>query len=167
MATSIFVNLPVRDLDASKAFFAGLGYSFNEQFTDEKAACMVIDDRMFAMLLVEPFFATFVDKPVADARASTEVLVALSFYSAHEVRAKAETALSFGARRHKEPQDLGRMFQWGFEDLDGHIWELLWADPAHSRADCAHARTACRTALSAPVPLWHSTYRAGPRRTTA
>jgi uncharacterized protein len=131
MPTNIFVNLPVRDLDRSKAFFAGLGYTFNDQFTDDKAACLVIDDRIFAMLLVEPFFATFVDKPVADARVSTEVLVALSFDSADEVRSKVETALSLGARRYKEPQDLGFMFQWGFEDLDGHIWELFWMDPAH------------------------------------
>ena len=130
MPTNIFVNLPVRDLDRSKAFFAGLGYTFNDQFTDDKAACLVIDDRIFAMLLVEPFFATFVDKPVADARASAEVLVALSFDSADEVRSKVETALSLGARRYKEPQDLGFMFQWGFEDLDGHIWELFWMDPA-------------------------------------
>jgi uncharacterized protein len=131
MSTSIFVNLPVADLDRAVAFFTGLGYRFDPRFTDDKAACMVIGDTIYAMLLRREFFATFIDKPVADATAGSEVLVALDFDSADDVRRTCEAAFSLGARRYKEPQDLGSMFQWGFEDPDGHIWECFWMDPAY------------------------------------
>jgi predicted lactoylglutathione lyase len=131
MTRNIFVNLPVQDLERSKAFFTALGFRINPQFTGETAACVVISDTIYAMLLVHAHFSQFTPKPIADATTSTEVLVALSCASADEVRSLCTTAFAHGARRIREPQDLGFMFQWAFEDLDGHIWELFWMDPAH------------------------------------
>lgn len=130
MTTRIFVNLPVKDLDRSVAFFTGLGYTFNPQFTDDSATCMVISEDIFVMLLVESRFKTFTPKPVADAAAATEVLVSLSAESRDDVRAICEKAFAAGGRRYKEPEDHGFMYGWGFEDLDGHIWEYVWMDPA-------------------------------------
>jgi predicted lactoylglutathione lyase len=131
MATKIFVNLPVQNLDRSVSFFAKLGYTFNPQFTDENATCMVIAEDIYAMLLVEKFFKTFTPKPVADARQTTEAIVALSLDSREAVDTLVKTALESGARRYTEPKDHGFMYQWGFEDPDGHIWEYFWMDPAH------------------------------------
>jgi len=131
MSTQIFVNLPVKDLNRSVAFFTRLGYTFNPQFTDENATCMIVGESIFVMLVVEKFFKTFTPKPIADAKTSTEVLVALSAPSRDGVNRIVETALAAGARRYKEPKDHGFMYEWGFEDLDGHIWEHLWMDPAH------------------------------------
>lgn len=128
---SMFVNLPVKDLKRSVEFFTKLGYTFNPQFTNENATCMVIGDNIFAMLLVEKFFKTFTPKPIADARTTTEALVALSAESRDAVNQIVERALAAGARRYKEPEDHGFMYAWGFEDLDGHIWEHFWMDPAH------------------------------------
>jgi predicted lactoylglutathione lyase len=129
--TNMFINLPVSDLNRSVAFFKKLGYTFNPQFTDENATCMIIGGNNYAMLLVRDYFKTFTPKPVADAKQTTESLVALSVNSRDEVNRIVETALAAGARRYKEPTDYGFMYQWGFEDLDGHIWEYLWMDPAH------------------------------------
>jgi predicted lactoylglutathione lyase len=130
MSTKIFVNLPVKDLDRSKAFFGALGYSFNPQFTDENAASMVIADDIFAMLLVEPFFQGFTPKPIVDATSATEVLIALSAESREEVDALVDKAVAAGAVNYAEPQDHGFMYQRSFQDLDGHLWEILWMDPA-------------------------------------
>jgi uncharacterized protein len=130
MSTKIFVNLPVKDLNRSVEFFTTLGYKFNPQFTDENATCMIIGEDSFVMLLVEKFFKTFTPKPIADAKSGTEVLVALSANSREEVNFMVETALAAGARRYKEPDDKGFMYGWGFEDLDGHIWEYFWMDPS-------------------------------------
>jgi predicted lactoylglutathione lyase len=126
----IFVNLPVRDLGRSVEFFTKLGYAFEPKFTDDNATCMIIADDIFAMLLVEPYFQSFTPKPVADAKKSSEVIVALSMDSRDAVNRHVETALVAGAGRYAEPKDHGFMYQWGFEDLDGHIWELFWMDPA-------------------------------------
>lgn len=126
----IFVNLPVRDLERAKSFFASLGYTFNPKFTDEKATCMVISEHIFAMLLIEPFFASFIDRPISDARAVTEVLVALTCESRAQVDEVCNAAFAAGARRYGEPRDHGFMYQWGFEDLDGHKWEYFWMDPS-------------------------------------
>jgi predicted lactoylglutathione lyase len=126
----IFVNLPVQNLVKSKEFFAKLGYTFNPQFTDDNAACMVIGEDIYAMLLVEKFFKTFTPKPVVDAKSSTEAITALSLPSRAAVDRTVNTALSAGARRYTEPKDHGFMYQWGFEDLDGHIWEYFWMDPS-------------------------------------
>jgi len=128
--TKIFVNLPVKDLARAVEFFTKLGYKFNPQFTDENATCMIVGNDIFVMLLVEPYFKTFTPKPLADAKASTEALVALSAKSRDEVNRIVEIALAAGARRYAEPKDHGFMYQWGFEDLDGHIWEHFWMDPA-------------------------------------
>jgi predicted lactoylglutathione lyase len=129
--TSIFVNLPVRDLARSMEFFKKLGYTFNPQFTDENGACMIVDDRIHVMLLVEKYFKTFTPRPVCDGKSATESILALSATSREAVNRMVETALAAGARRHKEPRDHGFMYEWGFEDLDGHLWEYFWMDPAH------------------------------------
>lgn len=129
MARKIFVNLPIKDMARSRAFFEALGFSFNPQFSNEQGACMVISEDGYVMLLVEPFFQTFTNKPVADARASSEVLVCLSCDSRAEVDALVKKAVAAGGRTYKAPQDHGFMYGHGFEDLDGHIWELMWMDP--------------------------------------
>ena len=130
MSTKIFVNLPVKDLNRSIEFFTKLGYKFNAQFTDENATCMIVGEDIFVMLLVEQFFKTFTPKSIADAKSSTEVLVALSADSCDEVNRIVETAFAAGAKRYKEADDRGFVFGWGFEDLDGHIWEYIWMNPA-------------------------------------
>ena len=130
MATQIFVNLPVKDLSRSKQFFEALGYSFNPQFTNDSGGCCVISEHIYAMLLTEPFFATFTPKKIADAKASTEVLVCLSCESRAAVDALVAKAVAAGGRTLKDAQDHGFMYAHGFEDLDGHIWELVWMDPS-------------------------------------
>jgi predicted lactoylglutathione lyase len=131
VSKKIFVNLPVKDLARSVEFFTKLGYTFNPQFTDENATCMVISEDIFVMLLVEKYFGTFTPKAIADAKQTSEVLVALSCDSRAEVERVVNAALAAGARRYREPNDLGFMYQWGFEDLDGHIWEHFWMDPTN------------------------------------
>jgi len=127
MATQqIFVNLPVRDLPRSMAFFGKLGFDFNDQFTDEKAACMVVSDSIYVMLLTERFFATFTGKPVCDAHAGTEVLVCLSRDSRAAVDEMVRKAVEAGGRVPREPEDHGTMYGHAFEDPDGHIWELMY-----------------------------------------
>jgi len=129
MGRKIFVNLAVKDMKRSQAFFRALGFDFNPQFTNEQGACMVVAEDIFVMLLVEPFFATFVKKPISDARKSTEVLVCLSCDSREEVDALVKKALAAGGTAPNAPQDHGFMYGHGFEDLDGHVWELVWMDP--------------------------------------
>src|SRR5215471_15276811 len=128
MPTKIFVNLPVKDLERSKAFFAKLGYSFNPQFTDERAACMVISEDIYTMLLSEPFFKTFTRKEIADAAKTTEVLVALSAESRGQVDEMLLKALAAGAQEARQPMEHESMYGRSFEDLDGHIWEVFWMD---------------------------------------
>ena len=130
MARKIFVNLPIQDMERSQAFFRALGFDFNPQFTNEKGACMVISEDIFAMLLVEPFFQTFTKKPIADARKGTEVIVCLSCESRAEVDDLVRKALAAGGTAPNAPQDHGFMYGHGFEDPDGHVWELVWMDPA-------------------------------------
>jgi predicted lactoylglutathione lyase len=129
----IFVNLPVKDLAKSKEFFQSIGYTFNPQFTDENAACMIISDDIFAMLLTEKYFATFTPKKVADGKQTAEVMNALSLPSRAAVDELVNKALAAGAKRYCEPKDHGFMYQWGFEDPDGHIWEYLWMDPSFAQ----------------------------------
>jgi hypothetical protein len=131
MSTKVFVNLPVKDLERSKAYWQKLGYSFNPQFTDDKAGCMVVSDTIYAMLITEPFFKTFTPKPIADAKTSTEVLVALSFESRAAVDEFASIALANGAKEAKPAQDHGFMYQRSIEDIDGHIWEPFWMNASH------------------------------------
>lgn len=129
MATKIFVNLPVKDLKKSMAFFEALGYSFNPQFSDDTAACMVISEDIYSMLLTHEKFKDFTPNKIADAKASTEVIVALSCDSKKEVSDIVKKALDAGATRYTEPKDYGFMVQDGFQDLDGHIWEFVYMDP--------------------------------------
>lgn len=124
----VFINLPVQDLDASKRFFNALGYDFNPAFTNEDAACMVISETIFVMLLVTPFFQQFTVKPIADARAGTEVITCLSAESRGAVDALVEKALAAGASEPQPARDLGFMYQRGFQDLDGHLWEVAHMD---------------------------------------
>ena len=128
MSTKVFINLPVKDLAKSKTFFEGLGYSFNPQFSDENAACMVISDTIYAMLLVESYFKTFTNKEICDAKKSTEVLIALDAASKEEVQQMVAKAEELGAVIYKEPADHGWMYQHSFADLDGHQWELAYMD---------------------------------------
>lgn len=128
MATKIFVNLPVKNLDESVAFFTKLGFSFNPQFTDEKATCMIVGENIFAMLLVEPFFKTFTKKEIANAHKSTEVLLAIDAGSRNEVKDMVSKALAAGGSTYMDPQDHGWMYQHSFADLDGHQWEILFMD---------------------------------------
>jgi predicted lactoylglutathione lyase len=125
----IFVNLPVKNLPRSRAFFEGLGYHFNPQFSNDQGACLVISDTIHAMLLTEPFFQTFTKKPISDAKKSTEVLICLSCESREEVDSLVGKAVAGGATVPNEKQDHGFMYGHGFEDLDGHVWELMYMDP--------------------------------------
>lgn len=130
MSRQIFVNLPIKNMDKSQAFFKSLGFSFNPQFSNEQGACLVIsEDRSYVMLLVEPFFSTFTKKSIADADKTTEVLVCISCDSRAEVDEMVRKALAAGGKSPNAPQDHGNMYGHGFEDLDGHIWELVWMEP--------------------------------------
>ncbi|WP_019990441.1 VOC family protein [Rudanella lutea] len=128
MATQIFVNLPVRDLNRSVAFFTQLGYTFNPQFTDEKATCMVISDTIYVMLLVEPFFNSFTKKAIADTSQTAEVIVSLSADSRDAVDAIVDKAVAAGATTPLPAQDHGFMYERSFEDLDGHSWSYVYMD---------------------------------------
>jgi len=128
MPRNLYVNLPVKDLERAVDFFAALGFSFNPKFTDENATCMVINDNTAVMLLVEPYFAGFIDKPIIDAHAGTEVLLALSLDSREDVDAFIGKAMTAGARTTLEAKDYGFMYQRSFADLDGHQWEVFWMD---------------------------------------
>ncbi|MFJ3912067.1 VOC family protein [Streptomyces vinaceus] len=130
MSTMIFVNLPVKDIEAAKAFWGELGYSFNPQFSDDKTGCLVISDTIFAMLMTEARFRDFATKEVADATKTTEVMLALSADSRDQVDQVLGAALAAGATEPRPAQDLGFMYGRAFEDLDGHVWEYVWMDPA-------------------------------------
>lgn len=129
MATKIFVNLPVKNLNGSMEFFTKLGYSFNPQFTDETAACMVISEDIYVMLLTEAKFREFTPKPICDATKSTEVLVCLSCESRDRVNDLVDKAVAAGGSTYAESRDYGFMYQHGFQDPDGHIWELIYMEP--------------------------------------
>ena len=129
MTRQIFVNLPIANMERSKAFFSALGFTFNPQFTNEQGACMVIAENIYAMLLVKPFFQTFIDTDIADATRVTEVLTCLSCDSRAEVDELVKKAVAAGGKPHRQPQDHGFMYGHGFHDLDGHVWELVYMDP--------------------------------------
>jgi len=134
MATKIFVNLPVKDLNKSMTFFVNLGYTFDARFTDETAACLVISDDIFAMLLTETKFREFTPKPLCDATQSTEVLICLSCESQAQVDDLVRRAITAGGTTYADPKDYGFMYGHGFQDLDGHIWELIYMEPEASEA---------------------------------
>ena len=125
----IFINLPVRDLERAKGFFAALGFAFNPQFTDEKAACMIVSEEAYVMLLAEPFFRTFTKRKVCDTSTHVEGLFALSCESRAEVDDMVRKAIAAGGSHAMDPQDHGFMYGWSFCDPDGHQWEVLWMDP--------------------------------------
>lgn len=128
MTTQIFVNLPVKNLPQSVAFFTALGFSFNPQFTDDTATCMVVSDSIFVMLLTHEKFKGFTPKPIADATQSTEVLVCLSAENREQVDDIVRKAVAAGGSTYNAPQDHGFMYAHGFQDLDGHIWEFAYMD---------------------------------------
>ncbi|MCB9047316.1 MAG: VOC family protein [Chitinophagales bacterium] len=130
MNRQIYVNLPVKDLDITMKFYSALGFSFNEQFTDEKAACMVVSDNIFVMLLREEFFKTFTKKEIADATKNTEAILAISAESREEVDIVLNKALAAGGTSPMPSQDHGWMYGRGFTDPDGHMWEIIYMDPA-------------------------------------
>jgi len=129
MSRLLFLNLPVADLSATRAFFTKLGFEFNEKFCDDGALCLIVNDQAYVMLLQRDRFAEFVTKPVADANEATALSVAVGAEDREAVDALAETALAAGAGAAKDPQDYGFMYQRSFHDLDGHLWEVAWMDP--------------------------------------
>lgn len=130
MATKIFVNLATKDLNRSIEFFTKLGFTFNPQFTDETATCMIVAEDIFVMLLTEKKFKEFTPKEICDATRYTEVLIALSRETREGVDEIVRQAVSAGGSTYNEPQDHGFMYAHGFQDVDGHIWEIVWMDPA-------------------------------------
>jgi predicted lactoylglutathione lyase len=132
MKTELYLNLPVRDLKRSNAFFESLGFQLNPKFSNDQASCVVLGENIFAMLLVENFFKTFTDKSLCDATRSTEVLVCLSCESRAKVDELVAKAIAAGGRAPRKPQEHGFRYGHGFEDLDGHVWELMYMQPANS-----------------------------------
>jgi uncharacterized protein len=129
MISKIYVNIPVKNLDKSIAFFTKMGYPFNPKFTDDKAGCLVISEHIYAMLLTEPFFKGFTNKEVCDTSKSAEAIISLSADSKDEVNDLVNKAKAAGATTPIDPVTHGDyMYQWGFQDLDGHQWELFYMD---------------------------------------
>ena len=129
MARQIFVNLPVKHLAKSIEFFTKLGFTFDPKFTDDNASCMIVGENIFVMLLVEEFFQTFTSKDICDTSKSSEVLVCLSLESRENVNAIVGKAVAAGGVAAKESKDYGFMYQHGFQDLDGYVWELIYMEP--------------------------------------
>lgn len=128
MAKKIFINLPVADLQKAMSFYAAIGFTNNPQFTDETAACMVLSDEIYVMLLTHPKFKEFTKKEIGNAFITASVINSLSVDSVDEVNNLAGKALSAGGKETNEPKDYGFMQQRSFEDLDGHLWEVLYMD---------------------------------------
>ena len=128
MATSIFVNLPVKNLSKTVEFFTKVGFSFNPQFTDENATCMVIGETIFVMLLVEKFFKTFISKEICDTSRDAEAIIALSLESREKVDQLMSKAIGAGGTEPRKAQDHGWMYGRNFQDIDGHLWEVFWMD---------------------------------------
>jgi uncharacterized protein len=128
LTTQIFVNLPVKDLSRTVEFFNRLGFTFNPQFTDENATCMIINDNIFVMLLVEKFFKTFTKKEICDTTKNTEVIIALSTESREKVDEMMQNVFEAGGKESREPQDHGWMYGRSFQDINGHLWEIIYMD---------------------------------------
>ena len=128
MFNQIFVNLPIANLKRSVDFFGGLGFKFNPNFSDETSTCMIVSDHIFVMLLEKEKFQSFIKKPIA-ASTTTEAILSFACSSPDEVRELSEKAFALGATKVNELEDNGFMVSWGFEDLDGHLWDLFWMDP--------------------------------------
>ncbi len=130
----LFVNLAVRDLQKSMAFFSALGFTFNPKFTDDNAACMIVSDDAYFMLLTEPFFRGFTKRELCDTTRQTEALLALSCRDREEVDELVKKAVAAGGSHAMDPQDHGFMYAWSFYDPDGHHFEVLWMDPKVAEA---------------------------------
>lgn len=131
MNKQIILNLPVKDLERSKAFFAALGFTFNDKYSGENAAFMhIVGDTIQAMLTAESFFQTLIDKPMAQAKEANEMVICLSCESRDEVDTLIAKAVAAGGRTPHPPEDHGFMYDQGFEDIDGHLWNLVWVAPA-------------------------------------
>ena len=130
MNTKVFINLPVKNLEASRAFYQALGYTINEQFSNEHAACVVISEDIYVMILTHGFFQQFTSRGIADSTKTVEVLNCLSAESRAAVDDLARKATAAGGRIHRDPQDMGFMYSQSFEDVDGHIWEVCYMDMA-------------------------------------
>jgi uncharacterized protein len=128
MTTQIFVNLPVKDLSRTVEFFKRLGFTFNPQFTDENATCMIINDNIFVMLLVEKFFKTFAKKEICDTTKDTQMIIALSTESREKVDEMMQNVFEAGGKESREPQDHGWMYGRSFQDINGHLWEIIYMD---------------------------------------
>ena len=135
MTTKIFLNLPAKDLNKTIEFFTKLGFKFNPQFTDENATCMIVGEDIFVMLLVEKFFKTFTKKEICDTSKNTEVIVALSVEGREKVDQMINKAIEAGGRESREPQDHGWMYGRSFEDINGHIWEIIYMDESALKND--------------------------------
>lgn len=127
-AQHIFVNLPVKDLNKTKEFFTSIGFEFNEQYSDNKAACLVIGENIYAMLLLEQFFQSFTNQPVTDTETSREVIIAISADSRVQVDEIVTKAIEAGGKPANDPMDHGFMYSWSFQDVDGHLWEVLYME---------------------------------------
>jgi len=127
MNKQIVLNLPVKDLAKSKAFFSALGFAFDSRLSGENAALMnIVDGAIQAMLTTEPFFQSLIDKPLSDAKLANELVICLSCESREEVDSLIAKAVAAGARTPHPPEDHGFMYDQGFEDIDGHLWNLVW-----------------------------------------
>ena len=125
----LFVNIPIRELKRSVDFFTKLGFTFNQEYSDERSTCMIVSDEAYFMLLTPPHFARFSKRKPSDPREQTEALYSISCASRAEVDELVKTALAAGGAHAMDPQDHGFMYQWSFYDLDGHHWEVIWMDP--------------------------------------
>jgi predicted lactoylglutathione lyase len=139
VVTKIFVNLPVKDLNNTIDFFTKLGFKFNPQFTDENATCMIVGEDIFVMLLVEKFFKTFTKKEICDTSKDTEVIVALSLESREKVDQMINKAIESGGKESREPQDHGWMYGRSFEDINKHLWEIIYMDESAVKNDEKHS----------------------------
>lgn len=128
MASKIFLNLAVKDLKKSIDFFTTLGFSFNPQFTDASATCMIIGENIFAMLVTEQRFKDFTKKEICNAHKNTEVLIAIDVDNREKVDEMVKIAVGAGGSIYMEPQDHGWMYGHSFADLDGHQWEIMYMD---------------------------------------
>jgi uncharacterized protein len=129
MAKNIYVNLPVKDIEKTRKFFSNLGFTFNKKFSNEKALCLIIGENIFSMLLQEDFFKTFIpNRDICNTEKTTEVLVAIDVPSKEEVDSIVEKVKRNGGKEVREAQDHGWMYSRAFQDLDGHIWEVLFTD---------------------------------------
>jgi predicted lactoylglutathione lyase len=134
MNKQIYLNIPVKDLNRSIEFFTALGYTFNPDFTDEKATAMIVSPDITIMLLTEAFYKTFMKKEIADTSKTNEMIIAVNAESREAVDNHVKKAFELGAKPVNDSYDYGWMYGWSFEDLDGHVWEVLHLDQAKYQA---------------------------------